>query len=404
MTRQNWIALAQVIGTCVVLVGMHAMSRAPGVRETLWGRLLNDAANNGPNQTELDIITKNYYEQLVDVDRSPEWLFGGAELRQRVKDLLGLKGGGGARKMGAHTNWESIAVYGAVEELPTGFLEHRLKPNITVLHKNVEVRTNRWGHRDDDNYDKRKPEGVFRIALCGSSNSLGSGCPREDVFEHLVEIRLNEELAGQAWDRYEVINFSVERYHLLERVYVCEEIAPEFEPDLILLAVNMRDLRRALYERLIHRVKEGRDLHFAFLEDIVARAGLTPDQSFTKMEQRLQRYIHEIAAAALHDLKVFSERSGIPVALLVLRLETDGVNENHEWLARAGEIAGLTVLRVYDAYEGQKPADVYLVPGEDYHPTAYAHHLLADEIYDEMLSNAVVARLLLKQEEVPDAR
>ena len=56
----------------------------------------------------------------------------------------------------------------------------------------TDFATNRWGMRDRD-YDLAKSSGTFRIALLGSSNVMGWGVPQEDVFETILEARLNDD-------------------------------------------------------------------------------------------------------------------------------------------------------------------------------------------------------------------
>jgi hypothetical protein len=388
----------RVFATLTLLGAVMLLHRQGMFEGTVVADVVADSANNGPNEMEMDIITKNYYEQLVDVDRDPEWNFGDGWIREWLRPVLGRRGGGQADVdgvlLGNRVNGGSIALYGATEDLTEGFLEHRFLPDISVINVGVPVQTNRWGHRDDDNYDKEKPPGVFRIALVGSSNSMGNGVRREEVFELHVERMLNEELAGGAYDRYEIINFSVPRYHLLERVYVAEEIAPEFHPDLILVEVTMRDLRTALYESSIRRLQSGRDLHFDFLKDIISRAHVSPSDSETKIRQRLQRFTHELAASSLHHLRTTTDALGIPTAMLVLRLEVEETHDNLRWIADAAEREGLVTLRIFDAYEGQTAIDMYQIPNGDFHPTARGHEVLADEIYDDLLAHPITRRLL----------
>lgn len=365
----------------VVLIGAFGLLRTgtlPGVAETFVEAL----GNTGPNQMERDSITKNYYEELNDVDRDPEWNFGEGWLRPTVQKVMGIKRGGGEEKK---QNWQSIAIYGATVDQPTGFIEHRLKPGWIGVHKGVDIHINKWGHRDEGNYEKEKPAGTFRIALCGSSNSFGSGVPRESVFEYIVEKRLNETLAGQGYEHYEIINFSVPRYHLLERAYIAENDTPEFHPDLILVAVTMRDLREAMFESVIRRVREGRDLHYPFLREIVKNAEVKQTDSESRIKQLLGSYTTELAAAVLHDLKEFSDESGIPVAMLIMRLEVEGVDENLKKTSTMAAFAGVAVIELFDAYTGQKAKEMYLIPNQDYHPTIAGHARLADELYDDLI-------------------
>src|SRR5688500_17460330 len=95
----------RVAVTLIVLAGLILLHRQGGLEGTVVAGVLADAANNGPNEMEMDLITKNYYEQLVDVDRDPEWNFGEGWLRDWLRERLGrpaaepgVEGGGGRRR------------------------------------------------------------------------------------------------------------------------------------------------------------------------------------------------------------------------------------------------------------------------------------------------------------------
>ena len=54
---------------------------------------------------------------------------------------------------------------------------------------------NRWGMRDRD-YEQTPAPDTYRIALTGPSFVMGSGVADNEVFEWLLEDRLNREHAG----------------------------------------------------------------------------------------------------------------------------------------------------------------------------------------------------------------
>lgn len=357
-------------------------------------RIVEDMSDNDPNEVGLDLQTENYYEALLDVDREVEL---DLDALGPLGDFLRKRLGGGPRANAG--SWVSIAVLDATNDYAgdlDSFLEHDLIAHADVIHKDVPFRTNSWGHREDYEYTKAKPEGTFRIALVGSSNCLGVGSLREDNFETLLEAKLNEKHGGDRYDRFEIINLSVSRYHLLERVYVATEIAPQFEPDLILVAVTMRDVRRAVYEPLARRIDDGRELHFDFIKEIVDHSRAKQGDSIAKLEQRLQPFRQELVQAAFKELNRFSNESGIPIAALILKLEVGAIHKNLPWQERAAEAADLITLPIFEAYDGQKAGDMYIRPN-DYHPTAAGHALLADEIYQELLNNARTGALLLPE-------
>jgi hypothetical protein len=353
-------------------------------------RLLSDVCNDGPNAVGMDLITQNYYEELLKEDRNPEWR-GSAFFNSIIRRLTGQE----LARAEDPATWVSLAVVGGTLHHETGFLEHSLEPYAEVIHRDVLLKINRWGHRDTDDYDKEPEAGVFRIALIGSSNSMGQGVEFHESFEQIVEGRLNETLPSQGgYDRYEIINFSVPRYHLLERVYVARHIAPEFQPHMMLMENTLRDMRRTTYESLQRRVRERRDLGFEFVREIVRRAGVRAEDSDRRITQRLQRFAGELVVGSFEELAQVQRETGIVIAPIVLRLEVDGLHSTLVQLANIAENAGLPVLRIFNAYHGQRGADVNVSP-TDYHPTALGHALLAVEIYENMLANPDIRGLLL---------
>jgi hypothetical protein len=354
-------------------------------------RLLMDLRNDGPNAVGMDLITQNYYEELLKEDREPEWQDArvlGALLRR-----LGLTDTTSERRY-PHT-WGSVAVVGATIDHETGFLEHSLRPNMNVIHRDLPFRTNRWGHRDDKDYELQPEDGVFRIVVVGSSNSMGQGVAVEDGMIYRLERKLNDTLPKMnGYDRYEIVNISVPRYHLLERVYVARHVAPRFHPHLMLVEVTMLDMRRALYEGLTRRVSENRDLGFDFVREIVSRSKVRPSDSTLRVEQRLQRFSQELAIGCFHELAKVQNELGFPVVPMILRMEVDALHHNLIHLDSIAQNAGLITLRVFDAYEGQEGEEVYL-GGNDFHPNAKGHALLAEEIFIRMLELPSLRNMLL---------
>lgn len=374
-----WITLL-ALAAVLLLARIELLSGTPA-------RVFNDVANDGPNAVSMDLITQNYYEELLKEDRDHQWR--GVSVIRRL--TLRLAGEDTLPLIPQERNFAGVVFH---EE---GFLEHSLKPDNVSPHKGVMVSTNRWGHRGPDTYDKAPEPGTFRIALIGGSNSMGTGVEVEHSFARLLEQKLNETLPQETgFERYEIINFSVPRYHLLERVYVADRIAPEFQPHMILLSVTMQDLRRALFEWLATAINQDRDLGFDFVREIVRRSHARSGDSNLKIEQRLQRFKNELAEGCFLQLKRTQEQIDVPIVALALRLEAEQVHRNLVQLSRMAENAGLPVLRIFDAYEGQSASDVYLAD-DDFHPTVKGHALLSEEIFEKMLQDPIVRSLLYRE-------
>jgi len=107
-------------------------------------------------------------------------------------------------------------------------------PERTYRHKTpeytVEIRTNSAGLRSDQEYDREKPEGVYRIAVLGDSFGMGYGVDIED--SSLFQLEKGLEELSQC--EVETLNFSVSGFGPGEEMIVLEEEALAYQPDLVI--------------------------------------------------------------------------------------------------------------------------------------------------------------------------
>lgn len=344
------------------------------------GRVVDDARNAGRNAVDVDLQVQNYYDQVLDFDRG---LFDTTGL---VRDVLrqARQPGDDARRL------DETEVMRDLDD--AGFLRFELVPGAEVVHKGAHVRVNRWGMRDRDR-EKAKPARTMRIAFVGASNAMASGVEMEQGFVYLLEERLNRELAGGAYDAYEVVNFSVNGHHLLSRLYVIDQRVAEWEPDLVLCTAYLRETRVYITDELTKRVIEQRDLHFDFIRRIVADAGVSASDRESRISQRLTRRRYDLVLESFRELARISQRIGVPVAVVALRLDAGDVNRDLLWMADAAESAVPTV-RIFDAYEGRSAEELYLSE-TDGHPSVPTHALIADELFEDLLNHPVTGPLIL---------
>lgn len=95
----------------------------------------------------------------------------------------------------------------------------------------ILVEANRKGLRDRD--FPPKASGAFRILGLGDSFAFGWGVPLEATFFKRLEDLLNRSRPGVA---HEVINGGVPGFGTYEALHVMTSVAPDYEPDLVLLA------------------------------------------------------------------------------------------------------------------------------------------------------------------------
>lgn len=383
---------ARAVGTIVLLTALLFAWRT-GALIGPAAELVRDAATAGLSQRDVETATQNYYEVLTDVDRS-KWTRGGlARIGGRLlkKDIGGEDDG----------NWKNIRLSGLVEPTNDPFFEYELVPGIEKVFMGATVRTNQWRMRDRE-YELQRPEGTFRIALIGASNSMGYGVEQDEVFSEILEERLNKELSGGKWQRYEVLNFSVGGYQMLDRLYVLDQRVPRFDPQLVLVCATMHDLRWAIYQRMVRQIRDGKPLHFAFLEEIAREAGVEQGQSETRMAQKLKQRRAILAAGCFEEIARIASREGFMAVVLNLRIRIDPVHPEMIQQSELSRKAGLITIDLFDAYEGQKDTDMYLLPS-DPHPTALAHRRLADELWNDLMSEPTIREILVGRAEATGA-
>ncbi|MHC4428233.1 MAG: SGNH/GDSL hydrolase family protein [Planctomycetota bacterium] len=388
MTRKLWESNTARSVVPLVVLALIAILWWTDTLPAAISSIVDTARDDGPSEVELDQQTRNYYEGVIP----------GADgaARHGLGEAL-------ARRFGEATeddlpdNFLTTRESGVLIELD-GYMFDEMKPNFETWHRGVPLVTNRWGMRDQDVYEKEKPEGTFRIALCGASNSFGNAVEQHLIFEPILEQRLNDELAGSGYQRYESLNFSRSGQSLLEKMWLAEFKTPEFDPDLILVVITRNDVRWSVREKLARRLDEGRDLYYDFLEQVVERAGIKPGDSRAKVERKLKPYSEWVIDRCLEHLAAFSRDSGIPVAILALRIDVNRLHPSLLWEVEKAEEYGLPVLRIFDAFHGQTVEEMYVFPGRDNHPTPKGHRLIADELYEELMSNPELRALLLGTE------
>lgn len=359
------------LGVCLLTAaaGLRDAPRLPRpARE-----VLADVANDGMNESVQGLATNNYYE--------------------------GLLAGGSTAHASGLARWfapprvdfdcgQTVHDVHATQQ-STGFLAYELKPGIDVLHHGVHLRTNRRGLRGPE-VEREKPRGVFRIAVCGGSNSMGSGVEYERSMIPLLEARLNREVSPRTGRRYECVNFSCNGYYLPHQVCVVEQKVPAFAPDLVLVFTTLHDRGYPVHRRLAQRTLGRLDLYFDFL-----KSAAMDMQGIADLDALIRRWGSRkdwIVDQLFRRLAETSLANNLATAVVALRVDVRKLHPTLEHLAASAESAGLPVLCVFNSFDRTSPCDIYQ-DSQDLHPTAKGHALLADELFGALRSHPRLAPL-----------
>ncbi|HUF40027.1 MAG TPA: hypothetical protein VMN57_16000 [Anaerolineales bacterium] len=347
------------------------LAGTPAVLQRIGGRpaaLLADMSEARLNDADANLLLRGYYEDLISVSRFNTELW---ELYSRRP-----------------TDWPALhATEGA--DLTDDFEIVALNPSVSYMFHGAQFSTNSWGMRDRE-YDLVPPPGAFRTVLVGPSFVMGSGVANEEVFEALVERRLNEDFGGGAHTGYEILNFAVAGHSALQQLYVYEFRALDFQPDALFYVGHQLE-ETILVRNLVSRLISGSEIPYEYLREIAARAGVEVGMTQQEAESLLAPFGTELVVWTYARLAALSEAHGIlPIWVYMPTLEVPNSVEEQARLTEIAEGAGLIVVDLSGVYAGHDIGSISVAPW-DLHPNREGHILIAEHLYRELADNPVTA-------------
>lgn len=356
--RTGFTAAATVF---LVLLGMPLVSlqgngEAPEALRALKGTRLN--------AVEVERLTRGYYEKVNAANQ-----FSATNLLDLDQQKEGIV-------------WPPLRDTEAGQESKT-FIRNTIVPSVTIDFHGAPLSTNRWGMRDRD-YEQQKPSKAYRIALLGGSPSFGSGVANDQTFEALLEDRLNAENRRDRYATYEILNFSIPKNCTIQHLALLESQVVSFEPDVVLLISSSRE-DTCSARHIADVVKNGIDIPYDFLREIVRKAKVDKDSPYEHAFRRLNRYGEEMLREAYpHFVRICREHGILPAYAYTPNVKATLRRRDAEKDARLmnfAEQAGFLVLDVANAFEGHDTASLQVAPW-DWHPNVLGHRLLADRLYE----------------------
>jgi D-alanyl-lipoteichoic acid acyltransferase DltB (MBOAT superfamily) len=331
-----------------------------------FGGLVVDLRTDHLNKPDLALLGRGYYENLTRVNRFNSQLW---ELYNKRP-----------------ADWDTLADAKMVRPAET-LLGRELRPSMTIIFHGNAFHTNRWGMRDKD-YEMKPPPGTCRIALLGASPDMGLGVSDGQIFETLLEDRLNRANNRQRVAQYEILNFSVQTYSPLARLRVLETKVFSFDPDIVFYVAHPAD-RAILLDQLAPIITKGKALPYDYLTQVIRSASIEGSTNTTLVTRKLQPYSNDIISWTYRRIvELCRQRSITPVYIFVpgvSKLGDYGLKETANHLRRAKD-AGFLIVDLSDLYENKDRKSLRIAEW-DLHPNAIAHKLIADRLYKELKRN-----------------
>jgi hypothetical protein len=332
--------------------------------------LISDLTVNRLSEREAALLQRGYYEDLIGVD----------QFNSQLWEIYSKR----------PSDWPSIMETEAVRQTGDNLIVE-LVPSTTMVFHGAQLSINRWGMRDRD-YEQIPAVGTYRIALTGPSFVTGLGVADNEVFEWLLEDRLNREFSGSRYAKYEILNFSVPGYSAVQDLIVLEQKALPFQPNAIFFMAHQRE-EEAVVLYLADRFSVGANLPYDDVTALASRAGIKAGMTKVEVERRLKPFGTELTALTYRHIVEFSRAHGIlPVWIFMPTLEDPLQPDEITHLSHLAAESGFIVLNLANAYENQDPESL-VVAYWDKHPNAKGHRLIAQQLYQVLRDKQYVIPL-----------
>jgi hypothetical protein len=359
-----------------------------------------------------DHFTKNFGMSVVLIlgllvlDRLPD-LIGHGESRRRLASLLWEMHNGDLNR----EDFDALA-NGYYEGLrndtkPTGlpvekddirltndFLLYGFRPNVKRRYPAGMRITNSLGMPNPE-YGYQKPPHTRRIALIGDSMSVG---PYGQDYEALLEKRLNQARVTPEIQRFQILNFAVYGYGIVQMMDAALEQAPKFHPDVYLVALTQLLVNPGWSAHIIRLVLNKSDLKYDFLRHVAAQAGLQPTDHLRTISRKLAPYQLPITRWSLEQIRDHAVSQGAQMAMVLVPtpLDPEMVAAAFDDLRPAIDGLGVPVIDLRDTFFGyNRLGSLQVDPGVDIHPNARAHEMLFENLYYKILQDPKLTACLI---------
>lgn len=261
-----------------------------------------------------------------------------------------------------------------------------LKPASRGYFKGAPFSVNSLGLRGPE-AGRRKPAGVYRIAVVGDSFTMGAGVSDDEAYPR----RLEKLLSARCGRPFEVLNFGVGGYDFPQLLADACGRAKTFSPDMVLVGFDeLNDLPRKAgpvwseQDKLPSLERQAPDSFLAALASEYWRG-----RKDAGWEQRDNQTVDWAGfSAGLARLRACTSRPRLPVAFALLQSVSC---RRYPWSSRLRAALARARFPVIDTAPAFAGRDLrkYWIYTSDAHPNGAADELYARSIADALLSTVL---------------
>lgn len=287
-------------------------------------------------------------------------------------------------RMKGPKNWNKNKAYIKTNNI----LQKEFKANTEVIFKLKHLSTNQHGMRDKD-YMLQKPEDTYRIALLGGSYEMGAGVGDNENYESVAEDLLNNR-----YDRkFEILNFAVGGYHLIENVYNTKFNVLRFKPDALIYTAHSNEFYR-MKSRLIDLFTSKVEIEDPFLRKIKSKSGIKSRMCRLEKDNRLKPYIKSIIEWGYNTIANDCKTNGIkPIWVYVPALGDGDYDPDFDVVSSIAKEAGFEIIILKDLFKDHNFKNLIVAPW-DYHPNSNGHRIIGNKLFKEIVARQKELKLV----------
>src|SRR5271167_555150 len=352
--------------TLVLLLGLLGLNFLPDLMRNGQNRLrvqkvVAEMQNADLNREDFDVLAAGYYEGL-----------------QKNAGHLGMP-----------TERDDVA-------FRDDFLRYEFRPNVRRQYPAGMRITNSLGMPNPE-YGYQKPPHTRRIALLGDSLSVG---PYGQDYAALMAERLNHANRTPTTQRYEVLNFSVYGYNVLQMMDVALYVAPKFHPDVYLVALTHIQAGGKKASTGLHLARlelEGVDFKYDYLRQIAGQAGVQSGDHLNALMRKLRPFHFQMTEWALEQIRDHAAAEGAQMVIILVpapinaEIEAEAFDDIRPTIDRIG----VPVIDLRDAFRSKNVAPLQVEYGADVHPNQRGHEIIFESLYQAIQQDPKFSATLL---------
>lgn len=342
-------------------------------------KFYDNISDGSPNNIEKSNAEAGYYDKLIEGEEGNTIGIGGRSLKKMVKK-------------NPYTN----AYF-----YQNNIVNRRMKPNLNIVGPDHNFQSNSFGIRDKE-YSIKKPVGTKRLALLGSSYQMGSGVSNNEVFEAIVEERINKEglhfdsaqfddstiSLGGVEDKggvmhLEIFNFAAGGYYLLQHVELVNTSVFQYDMDALVYFAHT-DERGKVVKDFTTIIKKELPLNYPFLEYVIKESGIKSYMSALQIRELLTPYADTIMKWGYKEILDKCKQNNVVPVWAFMETTTEFVdNAEFNELKAYAESLGFVTLDLRDTYGKIDRVEIQ-ISELNTHPNVLGHRLVAEKFYREL--------------------